>query len=319
VTIATSLSYSRYRKWHEAGPGELPIQGVIEGFAPQKTDGDAEESDIEKLFGPDNLDLFGLPKLNQELAQILAQALAPVIIQDVSAPYDRFGKVCWRENRVFIDSGKPAVYFYVSYSLLDGKPVLQLNFALWYAERAGDGTPWIEKGPLDGLTYRITLDQKGEPVMLDVMNNCGCYYFFVPKKERVSKIIKKPGELDPLIPAWMPEGLPEKRIQLQVNSGWHQVQQITTTDIPSKLVAYELIPYDTLESLPKEDGRHLSVFNPEGIMKDSWRIEPYLFFSMGIPKVGYMRQRGHHAIKLVGREHFTNPHLFDKNFIFVRN
>jgi hypothetical protein len=37
---------------------------------------------------------------------------------------------------------------------------------------------------------------------------------------------------------------------------------------------------------------------------------------MGIPKVGYMRQRGHHAIKLAGRAHFTDPDLFDNNFIF---
>jgi hypothetical protein len=29
-----------------------------------------------------------------------------------------------------------------------------------------------------------------------------------------------------------------------------------------------------------------------------------------------MRQRGHHAIKLVGREHFDDPELFDKNFEF---
>jgi hypothetical protein len=80
---------------------------------------------------------------------------------------------------------------------------------------------------------------------------------------------------------------------------------------------YSLRPYAVLESLPVSDGRNASVFSAEGIMKDSKRIEPYLFFSMGIPKVGYMRQRGHHAIKMVGREHFTNPHLFDRNFIFV--
>ena len=155
--------------------------------------------------------------------------------------------------------------------------------------------------------------------MLDVMNNCGCYYFFVPKKKRIRKIVKKPGELEPLIPAWMPEGFPKKRVHLQVNSGWHQVQRITTDDIFPAHTEYELIPYDTLESLPKENGRYESAFTSEGIMKDSWRIEPYLFFSMGVSDVGYMRQRGHHAVKLVGREHFTNPYVFDKNFLFIGN
>lgn len=37
---------------------------------------------------------------------------------------------------------------------------------------------------------------------------------------------------------------------------------------------------------------------------------------MGIPKIGCMRQRGHHAIKVVGREPFTNPYIYDRNFVF---
>ena len=80
--------------------------------------------------------------------------------------------------------------------------------------------------------------------------------------------------------------------------------------------SYALIPYEVLESLPREDGQSASVFTPAGIMKDSRRIEPYIFFSMGIADIGYMRQRGHHAIKMVGRGHFTDPHLFDDSFKF---
>jgi len=88
--------------------------------------------------------------------------------------------------------------------------------------------------------------------------------------------------------------------------------------MPDKTIIYELLPYDVLKSLPQEDGLRESVFTPDGIMKNSSRIEPYILFSMGIPNVGYMRQRGHHAIKLVGREHFTNPYIYDKNFVFTR-
>jgi hypothetical protein len=29
-----------------------------------------------------------------------------------------------------------------------------------------------------------------------------------------------------------------------------------------------------------------------------------------------MRQRGHHAIELIGRAHFDDPHLFDQSFTF---
>jgi hypothetical protein len=37
---------------------------------------------------------------------------------------------------------------------------------------------------------------------------------------------------------------------------------------------------------------------------------------MGIPSVGGMRQRGHHAILLVGRGYFDDSALFEKNFVF---
>ena len=71
-----------------------------------------------------------------------------------------------------------------------------------------------------------------------------------------------------------------------------------------------------LESLPHLDGKTESVFTDKGIMKDSHRIEPFFFFPSGISQVGYMRQREHHPIKLVGQEYFENPEILDKNFEF---
>ena len=316
VTIATTLSYGRFKKWHQSGPGELPVLGQLMHFGPPENHPGSEAVAADPLFDPANLDVLGLPGLSQDQLHGLVKNFAPLITQDVNAPYDRFGKVRWREGRIFIDPSSPAVYYYISFTFLNGKPALQLNYAFWYSERSGHTTPWIEKGPLDGLTYRITLAGNGQPAMLDIMNNCGCYYFIIPPKAHIHKIIIKPGEIEPLIPAWMPDEFPEKRIQLRVNSGWHQVQRVTAGDPPPQQASYALIPYETLESLPKENGRHESVFTSKGIMKDSRRIEPYIFFSMGIPKVGFMRQRGHHAVKLVGREHFSNPFLFDKNFVY---
>jgi hypothetical protein len=114
----------------------------------------------------------------------------------------------------------------------------------------------------------------------------------------------------------MPSEFPQKRLLLRINSGWHQVQHIGTEASSGDTQLYELLPYEELESLPRENGQTESVFTSAGIMKDSWRIEPYIFFSMGIADIGYMRQRGHHAIKMVGRGHFTDPHLFDDSFQF---
>ena len=103
---------------------------------------------------------------------------------------------------------------------------------------------------------------------------------------------------------------------MRINSGWHQVQKLSARQGADGMIASELRPYDELESLARPDDGFESVFTPNGILKDSSRIEPYIFFSMGIPKVGYMRQRGHHAIKLVGRGHFTDTDIYDRYFDF---
>jgi hypothetical protein len=320
VSIATNRAYDKYRKWHNTPPEDLKVNGAWMRFAPMEGYRFFTQEAMERLFVQAERDAFGLPEWTPEEVVLLAEMFAPIITQDVAEDYDRFGAVQWRQGRVAIDHDQPMVYHYVSHAFLEGEPVVQMNYSLWYSERAGENAPTIEHGPLDGLTLRLTFDTSGIIVMADVMNNCGCYHFFIPDRQKVAEVIKKENELDPLVPAWLPQGVPKKRIDLMVNSGWHQVQHVGT-DKPDhgRMVAYRLLPYAALESLPTGDGTRASVFTPEGIMKDSWRIEPYIFFSMGIPKVGYMRQRGHHAIKMVGREHFTNPDLLDDNFIFTQD
>jgi hypothetical protein len=152
--------------------------------------------------------------------------------------------------------------------------------------------------------------------MVDLMNNCGCYHFFVPAQAAVEASREIILEVDSLVPAWMPPDFPEKRLRLQVNSGWHQVQHVGTASIPAAASQYQLIPYEQLEMLAYDEGQWRSIFDADGIAHNSERIEPWIFFSMGIPTIGSMRQRGHHAIKLVGRAYFDDPLLFEKSFIF---
>jgi hypothetical protein len=94
------------------------------------------------------------------------------------------------------------------------------------------------------------------------------------------------------------------------------VQRLNSVKEAPDPVPYELVPYEVLETLPHEDGRTESIFDEHGIARGSERVERFILFSMGIPSVGSMRQRGHHAIELIGRAHFDDPYLFDQNFVF---
>jgi hypothetical protein len=315
ITIGTKVAYNKFRKWHQSPMADLKVEGRLMAFAAEGggTSGGGKPA---HLFAAARRNAFGLPDLNDADTMLLIRSYAPVIVQDVIAGYDRFGEVVWNDGTVAIDQQRPVVYYYITTSFISRIPVLQINYTLWYSERSGEKTPSYEKGPLDGLTLRISLDRNGQPVMADIMNNCGCYHFYAPSRDRVEQVVSSGNGLYPFVPVWLPPDYPDKPLTLRVNSGWHQVEHLYASETPADAVGYRLIPYDRLESLPRSDGSHASVFTAEGIMKNSTRIEPYIFFSVGIHDIGYMRQRSHHAVKMVGRAHFADPDIFDGNFVF---
>ncbi len=315
VAIATDLSREKILSWFNTSLENLPVDGRLTAFIPAESSfpGDNE---VQGIIAASSRNFQGVPLPDQDLGKKLVRQFAPVFIQDVAASYDQIGRIVWHGDCPDVDQKRPTVYYYFSNALLKGKPILQINYVIWYSERAGKRTPWMERGHLDGLTLRVSLDEMGKPFMVDTVSDCGCYHLFAPDKERVIQIISKPFNFDPFVPQWLPDVPPGQRLAVRLNSGWHQVQRlITAKDFPEP-IPYELVPYDLLEVLSRKEGQTESICNSRGIAKCSKRIERFILFSMGIPKIGSMRQRGHQAIELIGRAQFDDPNLFDQNFIF---
>lgn len=314
VTYLTNRTRKEFKTWFSMPLEDLPVTGELVGYAPAGIS-DHSEKDILKLFQTQK-NALNLPRLNENQVRDLAIFFAPFLFQDVSGPFDRPGQVIWENNRINVDPDKPTVYYYLSYAFYKERPVLQMNYAIWYSDRKGPEAPWIERGHFDGITVRITFDPEGIVYMVDIMNNCGCYHLFVPNKTIVKNPISKPNTLDPFVPQWLPPEFPKQRLAVRINSGWHQTQRVFSRKPRQMAIFYQLLPYHTLEMLPHPDGRTESIFNARGIAKNSSRIEPFLLFPMGISDIGSMRQRGHHAISLVGRAHFSDPNFFKQNFVF---
>jgi len=315
VAILTVASRKKIRSWYDTNLEELPVDGRLRSFTPANPFSLSEE-EIQTIIDSSRKNPLGVPLPDENQGKKIVEHFAPVFVQDVAAPYDRVGRLVWNRDCPDVDQEKPAVYYYFSNAFLKGRPILQINYVLWFSERAGERAPGIERGRLDGLTLRVSLDDRGRLFMVDVVNDCGCYHLFAPEKERVDRIISKPLKFDPFVPQGLPDLLPGQRLEVRLNSGWHQVQRlIAGGDFPEP-IPYELVPYDILEALPREGGRTESIFNSRGIAKCSERIERFILFSMGIPKIGSMRQRGHHAIELIGRTQFDDPILFDESFAF---
>ena len=315
VALVTELSQEKIRKRFGTELRDLPIDGELRPFVPEKRI-ILSEDQVREIIETSKRNPLGVPMLEKRQEEKLVYSFAPVFIQDGAASYDRLGQVVWKGDRVDIDPEKPTVYYYISHAFLKREPILQINYVIWYPERAGKRSPSIEKGHLDGLTVRVSLDGQGSVFMVDVVSDCGCYHFFSPDRGRVDHAVSRPLRFEPFVAQWLPAIPSGERLGIRINSGWHQVQRlISVGDLPNS-IPYPLVPYDVLEALPHEEGRTESIFNSKGIAKGSERVERFILFSMGIPSVGSMRQRGHHAIELIGRDHFDNPYLFDENFVF---
>jgi hypothetical protein len=315
VAMVTENSREKIRRRFDTDLKNLPVDGSLKAFVPGKGKSLGRER-IQEIIEESRENPFRVPFPDAIGKKELAEALAPIFIQDIAASYDRLGEVRWKNHQMEVNPEKPTVYYYFSHAFLKGEPILQINYAIWYSERAGERPPSIEKGHLDGLTVRVSLDDQGRLFMVEAMNNCGCYHFYAPDRERIDRIFSRPLMFDAMVPQWLPENSTGDRLGIRINSGWHQVQRLISVKEAPDPVPYELVSYDVLEALPHEDGRTESIFNEDGIAKGSERVERFILFSMGIPSVGSMRQRGHHAIELIGRVHFDDPHLFDKNFLF---
>ena len=94
---------------------------------------------------------------------------------------------------------------------------------------------------------------------------------------------------------------------------------------PLPPLAYGFVDEDTLRSLPvalapstaataPPRPAHRSVYDPQGLIPGSERLERFFFWPMGIRSAGQMRQWGRHATAFVGRRHFDDPRLLDRYF-----
>jgi hypothetical protein len=305
VATLTRSAYQTFLSWHRTPHRSLPTIGVLTTYAPEGPRPDP--------ITPEN-DALGIPAPSPGQAADLIRFFAPVFVVDRAYEFDRPGAVALQDGKPKIEEGPAVVYHYISHGFFRDRPVLQLNYVLWFGARGGEAAPYIEHGRLDGITVRVTLDPEGRPIVVDVMNNCGCYHFFLPAEGLVSAVREDPRGIEPLVAGTLPAGYPKLPLHLRIKAGWHQVDGIWAAPVSGDTLGYGLVPYARLEALPSADGRVESLFTKEGIAKGTARIEPLLLFSMGIPDVGSMRQRGHHAIKLIGRAHFDDPYLLDQTF-----
>ena len=247
---------------------------------------------------------------------------APLVVQELEVgtayppEFDHFGTVSLTGTDIHaatpaVDGNAPALYAFIDHKALQGQPVRQLVYVLWYPRHPKLAGFDPEAGPLDGWTVRLSLDADDRPVLVESVSNCGCYYKIFPgagleakaaasfpgalpeKQFRLEQDV--PGKFDAVVPetvAGLDGGAQD--LVLYFSAGHHQLVTVrshgTATDLPATRADYALHGYDELENLPFA-GHTASLFGQDGLVRSAHRAECKLLTPSGLYHAGHPRQR----------------------------
>jgi hypothetical protein len=251
-----------------------------------------------------------------ELASLLA-TFAPVLEIDELDRSDRIGTPeLGAGGTPDVDTSKPVVYVRAAHTRYGDETLLQLVYSFWFPERPRMSAVDLLAGRLDGITWRVTLDGRGEPLLFDSIHNCGCYHMFFPTGSLSPRTISQTYQEPVLIAARLGPWRPGERPILRIAARTHYIQNVRYGAGPdiSTGTAYTFASDDELRRLRNGNNARYSLFRPDGIVAGTQRAERYVFWPMGVPDPGAMRQWGRHATAFVGRRHFDDAFLIERYF-----
>jgi hypothetical protein len=251
----------------------------------------------------------------------------PVFELEIAADADQPGALAWDPQRgaPVVQPDQPTVYRHVAFTRYRGSTLTQLVYTVWFGARPASTPGDLLAGHLDGLIWRVTLDNQGRALVYDTIHPCGCYHYFFPTP-RASPI---PAPSDEPEWAFAPQAIGDarvdERIVLRIATRTHYLERVTlepSADAQRGASALRVLAQDRLRALPvlgagTTGSETHSAYGPDGLIPGTERAERFLFWPMGIPSAGQMRQWGRHATAFVGRRHFDDAALFEKRFVLA--
>ncbi|OUS26728.1 hypothetical protein A9Q99_16000 [Gammaproteobacteria bacterium 45_16_T64] len=305
--------FSLIQRYHPITP---PITRTI---APQKT----ETVPLSALTIQQQFSLayakspLAIPQFEEAYLAQLFHLFSPKLQVESTSSSDSIGSPEWVQNAdsalaINIDLDNVNAYRYLSFTRSKGNVLLQLNYAFWFPERPIQNNFDIYAGDIDGIIWRVTLDTTGKPWVYDSIHQCGCYHKVYMKNNISSAQIDSSIE-EPLYFALTDDISHPVTLHIDANS--HYIVDVSNAasnkaEEDRSSTGYELKRYDSLSYLPTTQGPK-SLFDDDGIISQSARIERWFLWPLGVVNAGAMRQKGTHAIAFVGRRHFDDPFIFD--------
>jgi hypothetical protein len=315
----TSLFVSHgVSKWHAEAhknfSNEPPVNWQTIRYVPgQKIDWES----ARQIITPPKGDTLGIPVYSPEQREALFRMYAPVWEIQIQSEDDRIGTPIWTDKGVLdVDTHQPVTFTLLSYTRFEKQILTQLNYIVWFPSRPKQSAWDLYGGMLDGLNYRVTLDGDGTPLLYETVHNCGCYYKAYPTKRLQTRA--KIDYAEPPLVLTAPDLEPSKNfVAVAMESRTHYVRHLypLPRELEPEPVAYSLVDYGQLRSLPYSSADRRSMFAQSGLAPGSERLERFILWPTGVLSPGGMRQWGRHAVAFVGRRHFDDPFYMDIMFV----
>ena len=320
TAIAFRLGINRWHKQtletYRIPLQKLPVKGLLTRYTPPENSSSLRAAEVADIIKHSSDNPLSIPDPDPAGQRRLFDSFAPAFEIDVASGEDKIGVPVWEGDKSpVIDTSKPMVYRQLSYTRIGKKILLQLNYMIWFPSRPKNSAFDLLGGHLDGIIWRVTLLPDGRPWIFDSIHACGCYHLFFPTQ--YTQISGQQPIFDE--PAFMPQQ-PLKsgdgaRTVIRIAPASHYIERVYFSSAASGHENhYQWDDENSLRSLPMPDGNRRSLYGQDGIVAGSERSERFLFWPMGIPSPGAMRQWGHHATAFVGRRYFDDSRIFENTF-----
>jgi len=267
---------------------------------------------IEQATGKSSLEWPQLTDI--QLTRLLEFHAPEFLIESVSLD-DKPGRAEYHGNgQPQVAPHQPVLYVSHSFTHFHGKVLLQLNYSLWFANRTAKSTLDPYAGQFDGILFRLTLDSHGQPYILDSIHHCGCYHMVFALDPQLKFAARNPNIEAPITLQVYPN-IKAKTLNITLSDGEHMIKGVRWTKGNDQVRPLTVLDYHQLRSLPVQNGKQKSLFDQQGMLTASERLERFYLWPFGVRSPGAMRQIGHHAIAFIGERHFDDPTMLEALFL----
>jgi hypothetical protein len=209
------------------------------------------------------------------------------IVYDVEKSYNRIGRPSARHTdnggvELYVDPDSPVIFTDRRTFETSGGTYTNLIYRIHFEKVPFSLIPFhLTAGSNSGILVIITLNAKGQPILVTNAGTCGCYAAVIPTSNLPEEALPKEWDHQGLIsvygetlPAMLDyDNIKAPRLLIQLRPGVHRVMDIAVVEEQNRAVLTQThripTPLESVENLEKIplNGEHTSFYHETGIRK----------------------------------------------------